>query len=388
MTSVGNYNLLNKLGEGKFGEVWRAVHQETQAVYAVKKISKDRMHNGDTRYLLREVETLTSIQCPYVIKLIEPLRTKNSFYIVTEFCEGGDLEKLISRRGAVNEVIAKKWFKQLLEAIACFNQLEIVHRDLKLANILLTHADCNQADIKISDFGLARFIGPAPVNATCVGTPLIMAPEVLHQERYDSAIDIWSLGCVIYEIVAGRSPFNVQNMDQLKKAMFEPIKYPNTFSPLLVDILSRMIIPDPQKRLSASELLAHPYFNATINLEELSSDFNEAMHWMNLGYLIMKANLQKLQRCNDRMNNYLNSFQVDDNLRKLSSAITHNYDSLNRYMSIQVPNLNNSVSAILDHARVTALMNSKQIAAEYVRMGLTLFPNDSSLLAELDRLNS
>jgi serine/threonine protein kinase len=149
-----------------------------------------------------------------------------------------------------------------------------------------------------------------------------------------------------------------------------------------------MIIPDPQKRLSASELLAHPYFNATINLEELSSDFNEAMHWMNLGYCIMKANLQKLQRCNDRMNNYLNSFQVDDNLRKLSSAITHNYDSLNRYMSIQVPNLNNSVSAILDHARVTALMNSKQIAAEYVRMGLTLFPNDSSLLAELDRLNS
>lgn len=388
MTSVGGYNLLTKLGEGKFGEVWRAVKQGTQEVYAVKKISKDRLHNGDTKYLLREVETLISIQCPYVIKFIEPLRTKNSFYIVTEFCEGGDLEKLIKNRGPVSEIIAKKWFKQLLEAIVCFNQLEIVHRDLKLANILLSHADINQADIKISDFGLARFIGPAPINGTCVGTPLIMAPEVLHQGKYDSAIDIWSLGCVIYEIVSGKSPFNVLSMDQLKKAMFEPINYPDNFSPLLVNILSKMIIPDPQQRLNASELLAHPYFNPNVNLEELSTDFTDAMHWMNLGYVIMKANLKKLERCNDRVHHYLNMFQVDDNFRRLSGAITHNYDNLNRFMNIQVPSLNNSVNAILDHARVTALMSSKQIAAEYIRMGLTLFPDDPSLRAELDRLNS
>ena len=388
MTSVGKYNLVAKLGEGKFGEVWRGEHQETHIVYAVKKISKDRLPNEDTRYLLREVDTLRSIQCPYVIQLIEPLRTRNSFYIVTEFCEGGDLEKLIKNRGPVSEIIAKKWFKQMLEAIVCFNQLEIVHRDLKLANILLSHADYNLADIKISDFGLARFIGSAPINGTTVGTPLIMAPEVLNQERYDSAIDIWSLGCVIFEIVAGRSPFNVLNMHQLKRAMLEPITYPDTFSPLLVDILSKMIVPDPRQRLSASELLAHPYFNPTICLEELSSDFTDAMHWMNLGYAIMKANLKKLQRCNDRSNDYLNAFQVDDNLSRLSGAITNSYDSLNRFMSKQVPSLNNSVSAILEHARVTALMTSKQIAAEYIRMGLTLFPDDPSLRAELDRLSS
>lgn len=152
-----------------------------------------------------EVELLQKIDHPNIIKLFDVRRTKNNYYLVFEFCEKGDLEKYLKKHCEVplREDIIKKLIYDIAGAVRLIHSKNIVHRDIKLANILLTR----DFTVKLSDFGFAKFSNSEMLMETYCGTPMNMAPEILFRQQYTFKCDIWSLGVVVYQLVYGKLPF-------------------------------------------------------------------------------------------------------------------------------------------------------------------------------------
>ena len=201
-------------------------------------------------------------------------RTNQSLHLVTEYCSEGDLYALIKKckreRRYVSEDLVWSVFHQLLKALdLCHNREEgtILHRDVKPANIFLA----SHNKIKLGDFGLARVLGSNSVYAkTYVGTPYYMSPEQVRSLRYDSKSDVWSVGCVIYELAALDVPFTAKSQLELavkiKAGKFPPL--PRVFSSDLQRVVRQMLQVNPRHRPSVARLLQHPRFRTGEDDEE------------------------------------------------------------------------------------------------------------------------
>jgi calcium-dependent protein kinase len=212
---------------------------------------------------LLEVEILAKLSHPNIMSVYEFYHDNSNFYIVSEYCSGGELFDCITEKGSFNEIDAAKIMKQIISAICYSHDNNIVHRDLKPENILLDDKS-NKYILKIIDWGGARYFSNNKKMSSISGTPYYIAPEVLN-EIYDEKCDIWSCGVILYILLCGYPPFNGDSdndiMKAVKKGKFSfPSEDWNTVSKEAKDLITHMLTIDTKKRYSAKDSLAHSWF--------------------------------------------------------------------------------------------------------------------------------
>ena len=253
-----------EIGHGAFGKVNICLHIASGRLIAMKTFVKKDIKYKETKDKLKtEVEVLSKLRHPYINQILDSFETETHFFIVMEYiC--GDLLSFIRKRNKLNEISAKIIFKQIIEGIKYIHKKKIIHRDIKLDNILLDLTNT----IKICDFGVSRKIEKGKLIYERCGTPAYIAPEIYAKLGYDDGqSDIWSAGVTLYYILSGTLPFKGSNIQELEKVIlsgeFEEIK---DVSNEANDIIRGMLRTDPKKRLSVDEILKHPWLK-NINLE-------------------------------------------------------------------------------------------------------------------------
>jgi calcium-dependent protein kinase len=272
------YENTKKLGKGSFGKVFQVRNKTTNKFYACKKISKLNVNSAQFQ---KEINILMKMDHPNIIKLYEVFESENSIYLIMEECFGGELFDRILKRIKSNSIYTEKEackiIQQVIGAIEYCHNNGIVHRDLKPENLLYLNAgDEEDNPIKIADFGLSQFLYYNKNLTSKVGTAYYVPPEIL-AGKYTEKCDIWSSGVILYILLSGEPPFNGSNdnliYSKIKKIDFNfPEERWRNISNEAKDLISKMIVSE-DKRLSASQVLQHPWFNLLkndkINLQNL-----------------------------------------------------------------------------------------------------------------------
>ena len=262
MEKVRNYTIIREIGGGNFGKVYLA-KTATDEFYALKKLKRQSVNKRLQDLITNEIKLLSAISNPFVLTMKESFSTQHYIYIVMEYCAGGDLENLLKRsqNNKIPEHLVRKWLKSIILALHQLRVQNIVHRDLKLANLMLTHEDPERAEIKIGDFGFSKFLGDS-LTSTQLGTPLYMAPEIFNSDQYSYKVDIWSLGIVAYEMLSGSPPFKCYKLEELRRLQRLPVVFWDTdqVSREAQELVQAMLRYDPQERLGYQELLVLKFF--------------------------------------------------------------------------------------------------------------------------------
>ncbi|CAF0939187.1 unnamed protein product [Rotaria sordida] len=264
------YEFLNKLGEGSFGTVSRVKSKENDLFYAMKTIIKKHGNTSKASILDNEVKLLTEVNHANLIQLHEVLESTQKLYLVVELCEGGELGGCVKNIGPLPEETVKQIMSKLISALHYLHKMNIVHRDLKLENILLKNTPTNKTDefdIRVTDFGLSSKQSITSTdslfNDYC-GTPLYMAPEILENKNYSALCDVWAMGVIMYYLICGRHPYVANDERRLleiirsQKLRFDLEKFRNISSEGL-DFLQGMLVYDTVHRRTMGELIVHPW---------------------------------------------------------------------------------------------------------------------------------
>ncbi|TGJ85946.1 hypothetical protein E0Z10_g2838 [Xylaria hypoxylon] len=265
------YTLLERLGKGHFAEVFLCVEKSTGRRYAVKIFTK---HPGTEERskmdgLQQEIAVLMGVSHPNVLCLKDTFNEKNAVYLVLELAPEGELFNHIVLKQKLSEDETRKLFVQLFQGIKYLHDRNIVHRDIKPENILLVDKDVH---VKLADFGLAKIIGEESFTTTLCGTPSYVAPEILAEGRhrkYTKAVDVWSLGVVLYICLCGFPPFSdeLYSRDfpytlsqQIKTGKFDyPSPYWDSVGDPALDLIDHMMVVEPGRRFTIDQCLQHPW---------------------------------------------------------------------------------------------------------------------------------
>ena len=258
---IGNYEIGQEIGSGAFGKVLLAKHIETQETVAIKILDKEILSQTpeDLELVQQEINILKIVKHKYIAQLYEILETSNYYFIVMEYCEGKDLMDYILKRTRLNEYEALKIFQQLINVLLYLHSQNIVHRDVKIDNMLL---DRNN-NLKLVDFGLStKYYDNELLTQPC-GTVVYAAPEVLVGHQYHGMLaDVWSSGIVLFGMLCGFLPFCDQNDEINKQNILNGRIYlPNFLSPSVKDLLMHMLDTNPMNRYTLQEIRDHEWFN-------------------------------------------------------------------------------------------------------------------------------
>ncbi|ODV82188.1 kinase-like protein, partial [Suhomyces tanzawaensis NRRL Y-17324] len=274
----GAYILGSTLGEGEFGKVklgWRKDGKHPSQV-AIKLIKRDSiLKDSESEIKIhREINSLKLLNHPNIVNLVEVMKSGKYIGIVLEYASGGELFDYILHHKYLKENVAKKLFAQLISGVDYMHSKGLIHRDLKLENLLLD----KHKNVIISDFGFVNSYNREKndLMKTSCGSPCYAAPElVLTQSPYEGRkVDIWSAGVILYAMLAGYLPFdddpeNEDGSDIVRLYHYickTPLTFPKYVSPLARDLLRKIIVPDPKKRISMNEIRNHPWLAPHANL--------------------------------------------------------------------------------------------------------------------------
>ena len=280
---VGDYTLTKSLGKGAFGEVYITSKQGTQEKFATKKIDKKFARNPKAKkYIDNEIKILKSIDHENIIKLYDQLETSQYYFLVTEYCNGGGLSDCLGYHinqyhKPFSEEVVQYLMRQIVSGIRYLHSKHILHRDIKLDNILVkfdTEEDKQKknmlkAKVKIIDFGFARYLDPKELAFSTLGSPINMEPGILRKLNkmensrnygYDEKADIWSLGTICYEMLIGHCTFDASSMKELlSKVEAGNYLLPTSISKEAASFLNGMLQYDPKQRLNAEKLYSHHF---------------------------------------------------------------------------------------------------------------------------------
>ncbi|KFM23332.1 Serine/threonine-protein kinase 36 [Auxenochlorella protothecoides] len=225
---VGRYRVLELVGEGSFGKVFKARKTGSLATVAVKLITKRGKNERDLLGLRQEIDILRTMRHEHIIQMLDAFETATDFCVVTEFAQG-ELFQILEDDRSLSEGVVRDVARQLVAALHYLHSHRIIHRDMKPQNILLSAA----GTVKLCDFGFARSLSAHTLMVTSVkGTPLYMAPELVQERPYNHTVDLWSLGVILYELYVGQPPFYTTSIYTLiKQIVREPVRYPSSMSP-------------------------------------------------------------------------------------------------------------------------------------------------------------
>lgn len=259
---MDGYRLERKIARGSFADVYLTSKDDN--FFAMKKVSFDRVNDKIKERLIKEAEIMKNLDHPNIVKLYNVLWHSNSMDLILEYCNSGTLTAEIKKAAYINpderEAVVKLYMKPIKNALGYLHQLGYTHRDLKPENILL-HKVNGKTIVKVADFGFAREI-TEDLMATCCGSPIFMAPEIIDGKNYDDSIDLWSYGVILYEFLFGYQPVTARNVHELNmKLKTEEIKYPqNKFSIEANDLLRSLLVKDPKKRITWENFCKHLWF--------------------------------------------------------------------------------------------------------------------------------
>ncbi|CAE7222870.1 unnamed protein product [Rhizoctonia solani] len=253
-----HYSLGECIGKGQFGSVYRALNLTTGQIVAVKQLALDGLSADEVKNLKKEVDLLKSLSHPSIVKYEGMAQDEEHLSIVLEYVENGSLGQTLKAFGKLNEKLVASYVIRILEGLHYLHQCSVVHCDLKAANILTT----KNGNVKLSDFGVSLNLHAMEKVNEVTGTPNWMAPEVIELKGASTKSDIWSLGCVIVELLTGRPPYgDIPNgltvMFRIVEDEHPPI--PEGFSPMLRNFLELCFNKDPDLRPSAAILFEHPW---------------------------------------------------------------------------------------------------------------------------------
>ncbi|KAK9354506.1 kinase-like domain-containing protein [Lipomyces doorenjongii] len=291
--TLGDWDLLKTIGAGSMGKVKLARHRMTGEVAAVKIVPRyvpeGQLHSHNPKYLhisrasdnerhpvrrdeatnksssdeskeirtIREAAIASLLDHRYICGVREAMVMSHHYYMIFEYVNGGQMLDYIISHGRLKEKQARKFARQIVSALDYCHHNSVVHRDLKIENILISKS----GDIKIIDFGLSNLYSPQSLLKTFCGSLYFAAPELLNARQYvGPEVDIWSFGIVLYVLACGKVPFDDQSMPALHaKIKRGHVEYPNWLSAECKNLLSRMLVVDPKARAMLPEIINHPW---------------------------------------------------------------------------------------------------------------------------------
>ncbi|XWS53822.1 hypothetical protein CRYUN_Cryun10bG0033100 [Craigia yunnanensis] len=261
-----SYEVVEEIGRGRFGVVFRCVSLSSGESFAVKSIDKGKISAGDSldsQCLFNEPKILTLVSPhPNIIHLHNLYEDDSHLHMVLDLCPPSqDLYNLIIHNGRFSEAQARPIMTQLIQALAHIHKLGVVHRDIKPENILFD----SKNSVKLTDFGSADVA--MEVMEGVVGTPYYVAPEVLAGREYGERVDVWSCGVVLYIMLAGFPPFYGETVVEIFEAVLRgnlrfPVRVFQSVSPAVKDLLRKMLCKDVSRRFSAEQVLRHPWLTS------------------------------------------------------------------------------------------------------------------------------
>jgi len=283
-----HYTMTNEvLGQGYFAIVKVGIDKKTGERVAIKVVNKELVEREET--LNNEIEILSKVDHPNIVRMHSIFDTPEHLFIVMDLMEGGELYEEIIQRSVFSEKEAAIIVKQLLDALVYLHAQGIVHRDLKLENLLLSKK--GELDVKLADFGLSRLFKPGGQMYTACGTPFYVAPDILlatDESGYGPNVDMWAVGVLLYILLSGRLPFSGDSDEELFKAILDGElvwKSPqfDEVSADAKDLISHLIVVDTKDRYSAEGALSHPFVTSN-NTKPLHNTFSSGLREVsNLG---------------------------------------------------------------------------------------------------------
>ncbi|KAL3841135.1 hypothetical protein ACJIZ3_025726 [Penstemon smallii] len=257
-----HYKFGKTLGSGTFAEVKLAVHTLTGLNVAIKILNRQSLDNTEAEKMRREINIMRQLCHPHVVRLFEVIDTPSKVYIVMEYMSSGELfEYLIENK--LHEDEARHIFQQIISGVEYCHGHMVVHRDLKLENLLLD----SEHNVKIADFGLGNSMRDGYFLKTSCGSPNYAAPEIIKGQLYAGPeVDVWSCGIILYALLCGRLPFEDESIPgvcaKIRSGIYRPIV--RHLSESARDLISRIIVLDPMKRISIREIRLHPWFQKNL----------------------------------------------------------------------------------------------------------------------------
>ena len=303
--SLNDFILGKDLGKGAFGSVRIVTRKKDKQVYAMKSVSIGKLDNKEKEAALNEVRILASLNHPNIIGYKDAFYDENSksLNIVMEYADDGDIahkiKENLKRRLRFEESTLWEWIIQILEGLKYLHDNKIMHRDLKCANIFLM----KNGQLKIGDLNVSK-LAKNNMAKTQTGTPFYLAPEIWKDLPYDYKCDIWSVGCIIYELCTSRPPFRGTSLKEVCHNVMTGYYLPiSGFSNDMREIISKMLIVDPKRRYSTDELL-----NCEIIKKRIKSSKNE----------IIAQGIQ-----NSKKANFIKTIKLPRNMHDINSALPH-----------------------------------------------------------------
>ncbi|XP_072418173.1 serine/threonine-protein kinase 33-like [Chiloscyllium punctatum] len=292
------YQFGRNLGKGSFGVVVQATHISTDTTWAIKKLNKEKAGSHAVKMLEREIAILKMVNHEHIIKLEEVYETTKKVYLVIEFCELGELKGILEEKGHLSESETKHIISSLASAIFYLHKNDIIHRDLKLENILVksnNNADDEELklNIKVTDFGLSVLkdgagVGSESMLQDACGTPLYMAPEIINNYDYSQQCDLWSIGIIMYILLCGQAPFTATTSEKLYEEITKgELDFSHSslksISESARSVLKGLLLVDPAHRMTASELLNHHWITGDTSRSKRPRNVLEMMKQWKLG---------------------------------------------------------------------------------------------------------
>jgi len=295
---MDKYDVIGEIGKGCFGTVSKIIRRSDKKILIWKELKYEGIPEKEKELILNEINILKEMNHPNIVKQYEIINDFINYklYIVMEYCEGGDLDKLILKNKFNKRLVDEKLIRDILiQTLSALNYIhnekKILHRDIKPSNIFLD----KDFNIKLGDFGLSKKFYNEYSN-TIIGTPLYMSPELLERKPYNEKADIWALGCSIYELATFSTPYEAPSMNILLNKIRNglPQRINSSYSNELWNMISKMLTYDYNKRPSSLELINEydEFFSLKNNI---NNDRNDIIKKYKELYLYYKQKAEKME---------------------------------------------------------------------------------------------
>lgn len=265
---VGRYVIGRFLGAGSFSRVFECRDVASGRCYAMKIVNRTQYRKTMDPEILRELAIMERLQHPYIIRLVDVMKSKRHFYIVMQLINGGELAKVLEAPERLPEREARRYFQQLMVGLRHMHRRGVAHRDLKIQNILLDGA----GNVRISDFGLSNVYQDGRLMWSQCGTIVYMAPEIFMQRGYSGfAADVWSAGCILFYLVSGQKPFSGGSKQRVRDNITanRRAELDEDVSAPLRELVEGMLTPDPGARMSVEDVIRHRWVTVDFDVAGL-----------------------------------------------------------------------------------------------------------------------